>query len=227
MPAGTGNNLARGLTLPLETRDALEVAFRGTGLRPLDGIHCRDGEGRARVVIQTAALGFPAEVAGRYAALRQHSVFRHLARPAGPYVYQLLAYLGLATQKRRERRGKNLLQVKCTLPGEPFEEAVFAIFIGNERSLGGNFHPCPLAEVDDGQLDLCFVRAGTGQGYLELFRALTRGEHLALNETIVYRQTRGPWSWSSLCLALSLPTAISGSRTSGFGWRSCPGGSRW
>jgi diacylglycerol kinase family enzyme len=155
------------------------------------------------VVIQTAALGFPAKVAWRYAALRQHSVFRHLARPAGPYVYQLLAYLGLATQKRRERRDENLLQVKCTLPGEPFEETVFAIFIGNERSIGGNFHPCPLAEVDDGQLDLCFVRAGTGQSYLELFRALTRGEHLALNETIVYRQTQGPVE-----LELSLPCSF-------------------
>ncbi len=193
VPAGTGNNLARGLGLPLDTVRALEIAFRGERLRALDAVRYQGkAEGRARIMIQTAALGFPAEIAARYDALRRHSFFRYLCAPAGPYVYRLLALAGLGEQRRKERRGENLLDVECRLPGERLRETVFAIFLGNEKSLGGNFCPCPRAEVDDGLLDICLVRAGTGAGYLRLFRSVIRGEHLALERTVVYRQTRGP-----------------------------------
>jgi diacylglycerol kinase family enzyme len=78
------------------------------------------------------------------------------------------------------------------MPGETIDEKTFAVFIGNERSLGGNFFPCPRAEVDDGKLDLCLVRAGTGASYFDLFRRIARGDHLALERTVVYRQTPGP-----------------------------------
>src|SRR5678816_4908666 len=62
--------------------------------------------------------------------------------------------------------------VQCVLPEETLEERVIAIFIGNERSLGGEFQPCPKARIDDGLMDLCFVRAGTGESYLRLFRSV-------------------------------------------------------
>lgn len=193
VPAGTGNNLARGLGVPLDLEPALRTALEGRGTRSLDVILYRGSEGdRARLIVQTAALGFPAEIAARYDAMRRHSLFRYLCAPAGPYVYRMLAFAGLAAQKRKERLGKNLLQLDLKLPGERLRETVFAVFIGNERSLGGNFHPCPRAEVDDGLLDICLVRAGTGASYLKLFRAVIRGEHLALEQTVVYRQTRGP-----------------------------------
>jgi diacylglycerol kinase (ATP) len=191
LPAGTGNNLARGLGIPLGTEDALGVALRGSRARPLDAIAYRGREDRERLIVQTSALGFPAEIAWRYDALRRHSLFRLLAAPAGPYVYRVLALLGLRDQKRRERRG-DVPGIRCAMPGETIEERAFAVFIGNERSLGGNFIPCPRAEVDDGKLDLCLVRAGTGASYLDLFRRIARGEHLALERTVVYRQTAGP-----------------------------------
>jgi diacylglycerol kinase family enzyme len=182
----------------------------------------------AGLVIQTAALGFPAEIAARYAALRRHSVFRYLAQPAGLYVYRVLAFLGLAAQKRREKRGKNLLRVTCTVAGERLEETVFAIFIGNERSLGGNFHPCPLAVMDDRKMDLCFVRAGTGLSGLALFRAIIRGEApCTRRQCPVPANAGGPWTYNFPGHALSSQTAISRSRTSAFSWRSCPGVLRW
>jgi diacylglycerol kinase (ATP) len=195
VPAGTGNNLARGLGLPLDLEPALRIAFGGAAAaaRPLDAVrYSGSNGGRPRLMVQTAALGFPAEIAARYDSIRRNPIGRRLCSPAGPYVYRLLALAGLAAQRRRERRGERLLEVDCVLPDERLRETVFAIFIGNERSLGGNFQPCPRAAVDDGLLDLCFVRAGTGAGYLKLFRSVIRGEHLAMERTVVYRQTRGP-----------------------------------
>jgi diacylglycerol kinase (ATP) len=194
LPAGTGNNLARGLGLPLDRRDALQVALRGDEVRRLDAIAYTSGNGtERRIMVQTSALGFPAEVAARYDALRRRAFFRPIAALTGPFVYRLLALASLRRQKRRERRG-DLLRIRCRLPGEDLEEDVAAVFIGNERSIGGNFFPCPRAAVDDGAVDVCLVRAGTGAPYLDLFGKVMRGRHLGLERTVIYRQTPGPLS---------------------------------
>jgi diacylglycerol kinase (ATP) len=193
IPAGTGNNLARGLGIPLKLEEALELAVKGTRLRPIDVIaYSSPDQERSRLIVQTSALGFPARMAAIYDSLRRRPLLRWLLRPTGPYAYRIIAFLGLAWQKHRERQGRNLLKVRLSFPGESLEETVFAIFLGNERSLGGNFVPCPKAEVDDGLLDICLVRAGTGARYLRLFRDIVRGHHTRLERTVVYHQTPGP-----------------------------------
>jgi diacylglycerol kinase (ATP) len=193
VPAGTGNNLACGLGLPLRTGPALVLALRGRACRPLDAVvYLSPEEGRRRLLLQGGALGFPAEVAARYDRLRRQPLLRPLLQPLGTHVYRLLALAGLAAQKRRERRGEDLLEVRAALAGEEIRERLLALFIANERSLGGNFVPCPRARVDDGAFDLCFVRAGTGASYLKTFRRVARGEHLALEDVVIYRQSTGP-----------------------------------
>lgn len=203
VPAGTGNNLARGLGVPLETDAAWRLAQEGETTRRIDAIAYRvDDEPRERLLIQTGALGFPAEVAGEYDRLRQRPLLRALFRPLGPLAYRLLALQGIARQKRRDRRHEPPLEVVCELPGETLREPTLAVFLGNERSLGGNFIPCPRAEPGDGLLDLCLVRAGTQVSYLRLFAAIGRGRHLGAEE-IVYRQTAGP-----LRITLSAPRGL-------------------
>ena len=192
VPAGTGNNLARGLGIPRDLRPALDLALRGASARRVDGILFRGEGAAARVMIQTSALGFPARIAARYDEIRRNPLGRALAAVAGPHVYRILALAGLVTQKRRELRGDPLPVVRCSYPGGAIEDRLFAIFLGNERSLGGNFLPCPRASVDDGAMDLCLVRAGTGASYLDLFRRIARGDHLSLERTVEYRQTPGP-----------------------------------
>lgn len=193
IPAGTGNNLARGLDIPLELDEALQLAMEGTSLRAIDVIaYTGSDQDRTRIIVQTSALGFPARMAALYDSLRKNSLLRWILRPTGAYAYRIIAFLGLAWQKHRERQGRSLLKVRISFPGESLEETVFAVFLGNERSLGGNFIPCPEAKMDDGLLDICLVRAGTGARYLRLFREIVRGNHTRLERTVVYRQTPGP-----------------------------------
>ncbi len=193
IPAGTGNNLARGLGIPLDPAAACRVAFESDRTVPLDVVLYRTAEeNRDRLIIQSGALGFPAEIALRYDRLRRHRLFRFCARPLGTYVYRVLALSGLIAQAWRERRGRPPLRVRCEVDGEVIEENVLAVFIGNEKSLGGNFQPCPLANTVDGLVDICIVRADVGQSYLSLLAQVKNGTHLALEDSVVYRQSARP-----------------------------------
>ena len=191
LPAGTGNNLARGLQLPLDVGDAFAVIESST-TRPLDAIVLRGDDTPPFAMVQSAALGFPAETAKKYDDLRRHWLFRALFKPLGPSIYRLLALSGLRTQKRRERRGQDLLDLELRLTGgETRRESVIAVFLGNERSLGGNFIPCPQALLDDGRLDICTIRAGGDTPYLQLFRRVLGGDHLR-DPAVSYLQTAKP-----------------------------------
>ncbi|MEM7235195.1 MAG: diacylglycerol kinase family protein [Planctomycetota bacterium] len=208
VPAGTGNNLAGGLGIPQETEDAVRLGIDGDKVQVVDAMSYRptasseeagSSEGGAvlagddtRVFLQVATLGFPATVAATYDELRKWRAFRIAAKPFGTKIYKILAAIGLPFLKMKEWRGQRGLHVKCELPGETIEEDSFAIFLGAERSIGGDFIPCPDAKVDDGLLDICIVKSGTRDGYLKIFKEVSRGGHLALTDTVRYVQTPGP-----------------------------------
>ena len=198
IPAGTGNNLARGFGIPLKLEEALKIALHGREIRPLDAVLYHAGSARAgagggkRLMVQIAALGFPADMAGVYDRLRRNAAFRFLAAPAGTHVYRIIGLAGLIARRRLEKTGKDVLHVRLDLPDEHIEEPALALLFCNAKSLGGNFFPGPLARVDDGLLDICLIRAGTGMGHLKLFRRVAKGTHLSLEAAVIYRQTRGP-----------------------------------
>lgn len=199
VPAGTGNNLARGLGLPLEPSAALGVALNEARTVSLDVLRYEaSGDGARRYLVQTGALGFPAAIAGRYDRLRRFRAFRWLALPFGTHIYRILALAGLGRQRWREWRGKRPLRIRAAfsasdggsvpVAGETLEEDVLALFLGNERSLGGNFIPCPEASPCDGKMDLCLIRAGVRESYLRLFSLVARGRHTERVDSVLYRQ---------------------------------------
>lgn len=191
VPGGTGNNLFYGLGLPANPQHALSLALTSApATRSLDVIsYCSAGSSESRLVLQSAAIGFPADVAARYDALRHRPVLRRAFRPLGKNTYRLLALGQLLSQIRQSTEP---LQLRMQLPGEAFDGPILALFIGNERSLGGNFLPCPQAQVDDGLLDLCVVRTLPVLSTLRLFQLIGRGEHLDRSDAVFYRQSRGP-----------------------------------
>jgi len=213
IPGGTGNNLARGLGIPLHPDRAAEVALSGREERRIDMIRyvpvgsvedpSREPPA-ARLVIQQGAFGFPAEINARFSELRKSRLFRLAAHPLGHLIYRFLALLGLYRRQLADRKGPgDVLRLGARLPGEDLEGEILAVFIGNEASIGGGFQPCPSASVDDGLMDLCIIRAGTGDSYWSLFRAAIRGEHVSMESAVEYRQTPGP-----LELHFSEPTPI-------------------
>ncbi len=204
IPAGTGNNLAKGLGIPLKTEPALQLALYGRKVRHLDaGVVTDLRSGWNTVIVQSLCLGFPAHISARFDRLRKIPLLRPLFFLLGDTAYRVLAALGLEEQKRLEKQGRNLLETHLVVDGEARAETLLALFVGNERSLGGSFIPCPRALPDDGKLDLCLVRAGTGANYWRLFAEVAGGEHLSNERVVRYLQFE-----KRLELEFSSPTPV-------------------
>lgn len=200
IPAGTGNNLAMGLGLSLTVTAAADILVNGTQTMSLDGIAYYQDDEFSGVFVQSAIAGFPAQIACRYDKLRQSRLFRLVARPLGTRIYRILAAISIPWERTF---GEWCRAVTVGLPdAEPIDESVIAIFIGNERSLGGDFIPCPDAKIDDGLVDVCLIRSVGVATCVHIFRCIAAGLHMR-HAAITYYQSGGPVS-----LQFERPTAL-------------------
>lgn len=191
VPAGTGNNLVNGLGLPTDPAVAFErVLVTRPETRVIDRIVIEDlsPTGPSFLCLQSAAIGLPADVAARYDRLRERRWFRVISRPFGASIYRFLSIVALLRQGSHERRANGTTQIDLRENDLHRTIDCVAFFIGNERSLGGNFVPCPRAQVDDGKLDLCWVEPASADRYRTIFRAFGHGTQCEHDE-VGYLQT--------------------------------------
>lgn len=139
IPAGTGSDLARSLSLPRRPRAALHH-LRTARPRSIDVIAVRSAEGERRCGLNIASAGVSGAVA---AAVNAGS-----RRGAGTYLLTTLSAL-MRYQP---------VPCKVEIDGEPFFDGPFFIAaIANGRYFGKGMKVAPRAEVDDGLLDVVLV----------------------------------------------------------------------
>lgn len=172
IPAGTGNDLARALRIPLgDPIAAAALAHRGQP-RLIDAGEVRTDAG-TQLFLTVAALGFDAKVSARTDAL---------SWPRGPLRY----YLALLIELVRLRP----VRFRLSIDGEPERDGPGTLVaVGNTASYGGGLPVCAGAEPDDGLLDIVHVRPLGRLRLLRLFPSLLRGRHLAL-EQVTHRRAR-------------------------------------
>lgn len=157
LPAGTCNDLARALGIPVRLEPALRVLLEGRP-RPIDLGRC--GGHRFATV---ASFGFDAEVGEEMAEGR--SPFPGTAG----YLYTAL----------RRLRGYHPAPVRLRGEFGVREQEVFLVAAGNTRSYGGGMRICPEADPTDGRLDLCLVDGSISpREVLALVPRIFRGGHL-------------------------------------------------
>lgn len=80
-------------------------------------------------------------------------------------------------------------QARAPVPHKLSEPAMFAAF-GNAPSYGGGMRITPNAQLDDGMLDVCFVREVGKARLLRLFPTVFSGKHLGTKEVEYFQAER-------------------------------------
>jgi YegS/Rv2252/BmrU family lipid kinase len=168
VPLGTGNDLARGLGLPLDPAAAAAALVAGTP-HPLDLV-VDDGGG---VVVNVAHAGLGASAAEAADDLKPR---------LGALAYPVGALLAGARESgwslQVEVDGRRLLDEGTR---------VLLVGVGNGRSIGGGTPLCPDAVPDDGLVDVV-VALSTGPAARVAFGAALRtGRHVDRDDVVTAR----------------------------------------
>ncbi|WP_110600932.1 lipid kinase YegS [Salinicola lusitanus] len=168
LPLGSANDFAHGLNLPMGPRDALKLALTGS-VRQVD-VGKLDDE----AFVNVASGGFGAEITT--------STPVGLKRLLGGGAYSLMGMLKAWNYQPFEGHMR--------WPEGEARVPLFMLAIGNGCQAGGGQRLAPSARLDDGLLELLFVRHFNSLG--ELKRIIDELENLPQDGEFV-RYLRVPW----------------------------------
>jgi diacylglycerol kinase (ATP) len=181
IPSGTGNDMARGLGIPVgDTDAAIEALVLALALpaQAIDAgrIHSTDaGTGVTTVTWFAGVLsaGFDAIVNERANRLRY---------PRGKNRY----LVALAIELARLRP----IRYRILIDGVETVTDAALIAVGNNRSFGGGMRVTPDALIDDGLLDVLVVTPLSRVAFLRLFPRVFAGTHVLDHRVSIRRATR-------------------------------------
>jgi YegS/Rv2252/BmrU family lipid kinase len=164
VPAGRGNDLARGLGIPDDPEQAIATVLAGHARR-IDV-----GEANGKRFLGIVSVGFDSE------CNRLANETRFLR---GNLVY---LYSSLVTLARWKPAGFTL-----GVGDERLRVRGYFVAIANNRAYGGGFYVAPDAEIDDGQFDVVAVGESSKLHFLRMLPKGFKGEHIDLPQVQVFR----------------------------------------
>ncbi|MEO9329585.1 diacylglycerol/lipid kinase family protein [Gordonia aurantiaca] len=156
IPAGSGNDFARNLRIPLDTEAAVRVVLDGHR-EPVDLGRVSFPDGRTALFATVAATGFDASVTARANDMRW---------PKGQARYTLAAL--------RELVGLRSRYYQVRVDDATVEDDLIFAAIGNTTSYGGGMRITPKASVSDGLLDVTLARTAPRMPRLTLARVFPK-----------------------------------------------------
>ncbi|GAA2834375.1 YegS/Rv2252/BmrU family lipid kinase [Kribbella solani] len=156
IPAGTGNDFARGLGLPLKDPAAAADLVVAGRTRAIDLAVAKD-----EFITTVVAGGFDSLVNKRANAM---------AWPKGNARYTLATLAELRTFTP--------LEYVVTVDGQVIETKAMLVAVGTGPTYGGGLQICAGAELDDGQLDVTIIEPVSRLTLLQMFPKLSKGTHV-------------------------------------------------
>ena len=153
VPAGTGNDLCRGVGLDPRDPVAAAATIADGDLQLLDLIRVGD-----RYVGAVLALGYDARVNARA---------NRLPWPKGSLRYPLAALA--------ELRVFTPLHYRLTLDGAVRHQEAMLVAVGNTSTYGGGMRICPQADATDGLLDVTIIHPVSRLKLLQLLPQMNSG----------------------------------------------------
>jgi diacylglycerol kinase (ATP) len=159
--AGTGNDVARGLGLPVHDAEAAaDVIAHGT-TRLIDAARCVDGRDEERWFVGVLGAGFDSLVNERA---------NRWDWPRGRMRYNLAI--------ARELPVFRPIPYTIEVDGVRLETEAMLVAVGNGPSYGGGMRVCPDASFDDGELDVLVLHKLSIPQFLRVFPKVFTGEHV-------------------------------------------------
>jgi diacylglycerol kinase (ATP) len=156
IPAGTGNDFARGIGVPLkDPRAAADLIIAGK-TRSVDLATAKD-----EFITTVVAGGFDSLVNKRANAMTW---------PKGNVRYTLATLAELRTFKP--------LEYVVTVDGEVIETRAMLVAVGTGPTYGGGLQICAGAGIDDGLLDVTIIKPVSRLTLLQMFPKLSKGTHV-------------------------------------------------
>jgi diacylglycerol kinase (ATP) len=156
IPAGTGNDFARGIGVPLKSPQAAADLIIAGNTRSVDLATAKD-----EFITTVVAGGFDSLVNKRANAMTW---------PKGNARYTIATLAELRTFKP--------LEYVVTVDGEVFETRAMLVAVGTGATYGGGMQICAGAEIDDGLLDVTIIKPVSRLTLLQMFPKLSKGTHV-------------------------------------------------
>ncbi len=200
IPTGSGNDLARGLSLPARIEDSLHAILHPQKIQPVNiGIARFDG-GSHKFII-SSGIGFDAAVCHEAMNSRIKNALNHFGMGS-------FTYLGIALKQLILTRPAPM---SLTADGSTYTySGNFFVAAMNLKYEGGGFMFCPEADYTDDYLDLCIVQRMPKLKVLALLPTAFFGRHTKYKGIQILRCRT-----ASICSSLPLVVHADG-ETQGF-----------
>jgi diacylglycerol kinase (ATP) len=176
LPFGSGNGLARFLSIPMDTAKAIQT-ISNNQVEQIDA-----GQMNGKWFFNMAGMGFDAHISQVFAQKTKRG---------------FITYFKSALQEIISYKSQNY---HITIDGLTYDREAFMLSFANSSQYGNNAHVSPRASVQDGLLDVCVIKAFPLYRFPEMglrmftktadtsrFVEIIRGKHIQ-----VTRKAEGP-----------------------------------
>lgn len=133
IPCGSGNGLARFLSIPLKTKDAIQLINQGEETSIDYGII------NDQPFFCTCGVGFDAHIGNKFATAKTRGFYTYIKETISSFFhYKPKKY-------------------KITIDGEKIKTRAFLVTVANAGQYGNDAYIAPKADIRDGKLDICII----------------------------------------------------------------------
>ncbi len=168
-PGGTGNDFIKSFSEQAPFSDLRRLLDAEEA--KLDLIRCGD-----RLALNICSIGYDARIG------TEVGVYKRLPLVSGTGAYILSTIVNTVRGIHRPYR--------VELDGQVFDGRQSMICVGNGRWYGGSFYPLPVAELDDGLLDVLLVHAASRATVIKVIGKYAKGRFAEYPELISHYRCR-------------------------------------